>query len=129
MRNEEIEFLLFTVKQTKDSIYDVGIDLEQREYRIESTDLYGQLAGPKLEGKLRRSKVQQFREGLDELAFNSWPKNEKDTLPIHLKSASVLYSVNGERYFTTGNDNGDLSKLHKQIEQLIGTTFGSYDFY
>lgn len=129
MATGEIEFILFTVKQTDESIYDVGVDLEAREFRIEETDLYGHILGEKIEGKLRRKKVKQFEEELQALDFASWPKNEEDTLPIHLKNASVLYGMGDEQYFTTGNSTEDLSKLHKLIETLIGTTFGSYEFY
>jgi hypothetical protein len=129
MKSEEIAFLLFTVKQTEESIYDVGVDLEQREYRIERTDLYGHMEGERLEGKLRKSKVKQFQEDVEDLGLMAWPENETHTLPIHLESASVVYSVEDERHFTTGNHDEDLSGLHRLIEQLVGTTFGSYEFY
>ena len=129
MKEDAIEYLLFTVKQTEDSIVDVGIDLEQREYRIETTDLYGQLLESETQGKLRKSKVRQFQEDLKKMDFNIWPQNEKDTLPLHLKNASILYNVGGEQRFTTGHNEKDLIKIHKRLEKLVGTTFGSYDFY
>jgi hypothetical protein len=129
MNEEAIEYLLFTVKQTEDSIVDVGIDFEQREYRMETTDLYGQLLGAETQGKLRRSKVRNFKEALKAMDFCTWPQNEKDTLPLYLKNASILYNIGGEQRFTTGNNEEDLRKIHKMLEELVGTTFGSYEFY
>lgn len=129
MKYEDIQFILFTVKQTKKSIYDVGIDLKEREFRIETTDLYGHIQGPQKDGKLRRSSVEQFLTSLNDLDFLSWPQQEQGILPKNLKNATVMFNANGEMYYTVGRDTKDLAKLHKAIEQLIGTTFGTYEFY
>lgn len=129
MDYEDIEYLLFTVKQTKESIYDVGIDLKEREFRIEITDLYGHIQGPQVDGKLRRSSVKKFLSLLNDLHFLSWPKLEQGILPLDLKSATVMYNINGKMQYTTGKDTKDLAKLHKAIEQLVSTTFGTYEYY
>jgi hypothetical protein len=129
MNVKEIEYLLFTVKQSKKSIYDVGVDLKEREFRIETTDLYGHVQGPQVDGKLRRSSVEKFLTSLNDLDFLSWPQLEQGILPLDLKSATVMYNIEGKLYYTTGNNTKDLAKLHKAIEQLIGTTFGSYEYY
>lgn len=128
-RNKEIEFLMFTVKQTKDSIFDVAVDMLAREYTIVQTDLYGQTINPETGGKLRRKAVEDFAETLSKLDLVSLPVNEKNTLPIDLDNATLMYVIKGENYFTDGSQEHDLSALHKELEQLIGTTFGSYDFY
>ena len=52
MNYEDIEYILFTVKQSRESIYDLGIDLKEREFRIETTDLYGHITGPQINGNL-----------------------------------------------------------------------------
>ncbi|HLR91673.1 MAG TPA: hypothetical protein VK048_01270 [Atopostipes sp.] len=129
MKYEDIQFLLFTVKQTNKSIYDVGIDLKEREYRIETTDLYGHIQGPPIEGKLRRSSIERFLTSLNDLNFLSWPRRERGILPKNLKNATVMFNINGEMFYTVGKDTNDLAKLHKAIEQLMGTTFGTYEFY
>ena len=129
MKDQAIESILFTVKQTKKTIYDVGIDLKEREYRIETTDLYGHTQGPILDGQLRRSSVKKFLASLNDRDFHSWKKLEQGILPLKLKSATVMYSVDGEMYYTQGSSDDDLAYLHKEIEQLIGTTFGTYEFY
>lgn len=129
MNEPSIESMLFTVKQTKKTIYDVGIDLKEREYRIEITDRYGHTQGPTTDGQLRRSSVNKFLSSLNDQDFHSWKKLEQGILPLNLKSATVMYSVDGEMYYTQGNSDDDLAFLHKTIEQLIGTTFGTYEFY
>lgn len=129
MKNEDIDFIMFTVKQSKKSIYDVTIDLYAREYTIEHTDLYGQTIESEIVGKLRRKAVNQFSEKLSELDIVSLPTNEKNTLPLKLKNATLMYVIDDERYFTDGSQEQDLSELHKAIEQVVGTTFGSYEFY
>ena len=128
-KNKEIDFLLFTVKQTKDSIVDVTVDLEAREYTIETTDLYGQTLESEMGGKLRRKKATAFLETLEELNLVSFPLKDKNTLPIHLKNATLMYIINDNMYYTDGDDQHKLSLLHKEIEHLIGMTFGSYEFY
>jgi len=129
MYYEGIEYLLFTVKQNKNSIYDVGIDLKEREFRIETTDLYGHIQGTQIDGKLRRSSVKRFLSMLDELEFLSWPQRSQGILPLDLKNATVMYNIDGKMKYTTGNSTKDLAKLHKAIEQLVGTTFGTYKYY
>ena len=129
MYYEDIEYLLFTVKQNKNSIYDVGIDLKEREFRIETTDLYGHIQGTQIDGKLRRSSVKRFLSMLDELEFLSWPQRSQGILPLDLKNATVMYNIDGKMKYTTGNSTKDLAKLHKAIEQLVGTTFGTYKYY
>lgn len=129
MDYEDIEYLLFTVKQSKKSIYDVGIDLKEREFRIETTDLYGHIQGAQVDGKLRRSSVKRFLSSLNDLDFLSWPQLEQGILPLDLKSATVMYNIEGNMQYTTGNNKKDLAKLHKTIEQLVGTTFGTYEYY
>ena len=129
MYYEDIEYLLFTVKQNKNSSYDVGIDLKEREFRIETTDLYGHIQGTQIDGKLRRSSVKRFLSMLDELEFLSWPQRSQGILPLDLKNATVMYNIDGKMKYTTGNSTKDLAKLHKAIEQLVGTTFGTYKYY
>ena len=129
MYYEDTEYLLFTVKQNKNSIYDVGIDLKEREFRIETTDLYGHIQGTQIDGKLRRSSVKRFLYMLDELEFLSWPQRSQGILPLDLKNATVMYNIDGKMKYTTGNSTKDLAKLHKAIEQLVGTTFGTYKYY
>lgn len=129
MHYEDIEYLLYTVKQTKKTIYDVGIDLKEREFRIEITDLYGHLQGLEVDGKIRRSSVKRFLSSLNDLDFLAWPQLEQGILPLDLKSATVMYNIGGTMQYTTGNNTKDLAKLHKVIEQLIGTTFGTYEYY
>lgn len=129
MKNEAIEFLMFTVKQTEDSIYDVAVDLYAREYTIAHTDLYGQTIEPETGGKLRRKAVEAFTDTLSDIDIVSLPVNEKNTLPIDLRSATLMYVINDTNYYTNGSKERDLSALHKELEKLIGKTFGSYAFY
>src|SRR5699024_348652 len=129
MDYEDIEYLLFTDKQSKKSIYDVGIDLKEREFRIETTDLYGHIQGTQADGKIRRSSVKKFLSSLNDLDFLSWPQLEQGILPLDLKNATVMYNIEGNMQYTTGNNKKDLAKLHKTIEQLVGTTFGTYEYY
>lgn len=129
MNEHSIDSILFTVKQTRKTIYDVGIDLKEREFRIEITDLYGHTHGPAIDGKLRRSSVEKFLSSLNEADFISWKKLEQGILPLKLKSATVMYYIDEKVYYTKGNTDADLAFLHKAIEQLIGTTFGTYEFY
>lgn len=129
MKNEEIDYLMFTVKQEKDVIADVIVDLFVREYSIIYTDLYGQTIEPEKGGKLRRKAVEDFEEKLVEMDIVSMPVNEKNTLPINLNSAMATYFIKDVGYNTEGHKTGNLSTLHKEIEKLIGATFGSYNFY
>jgi len=129
VNNEAIEFIVFSVLQTKDSLNDVHIDLKEREFSIEKTDLYGKLMGERQQGKLRRSKVKQFKEELADIDVISWERNEEDTLPINLKDASLIYIIEDTEYYTTGDTNEGMPQLHNKIENLVGTTFGSYEFY
>ena len=127
--NKEIDFLMFTVKENEKSIADVTIDLTAREYKIEKTDLYGQTLEPEVGGKLRRKKVASFLEELNHIDVLAFPKKEKNTLPIHLKNATLMYMIDGDTFYTDGDDQNSLSQIHKTIEQLINTTFGTYEFY
>lgn len=129
MKNEEIDYLLFTVKQEKKVIADVTVDLFVREYSIIYTDLYGQTVQPEKGGKLRRKAVKAFAEKLAEMDLVSMPVNEKKTLPINLDSVMVTYFIKDVGYNTEGSATDNLSTLHKEIEGLIGQTFGSYEFY
>lgn len=129
LKNEDIDFLLFTVKQTEETIADVTVDLFMREYTIAYTDLYGHTVEPEKGGELRRKAVSEFLTTLDKLDVVSFKRNEKNTLPLHLKNATLMYIIKDEEYFTDGNEHQNLSKLHKEIEHLIGHTFGSYTFY
>ena len=129
MKNEEIDYLLFTVKQEKDVIADVTVDLLVREYSIIYTDLYGQTIEPEKGGMLRRKAVEYFKEKIVEMDIVSMPVNEKNTLPMNLDSAMVTYFIKDVGYNTEGHKTSNLSGLHKEIEALIGATFGSYNFY
>lgn len=129
MKNEEIDYLLFTVKQEKNVIADVTVDLLVREYSIIYTDLYGQTVEPEKGGMLRRKAVEDFKGKIAEMDIVSMPVNKKNTLPINLKSAMVTYFIKDVGYNTEGHKTGNLSGLHKEIEVLIGATFGSYNFY
>lgn len=129
MKNEEIDFIMFTVKQTADSIADVTVDLFVREYSIEYSDLYGQTIQPVTGGKLRRKRIEEFSDKLAEMDIVSLPLKEENTLPTDLKNATLMYVIKDVSYYTDGSAEQDLSKLHKEIEHLIGTTFGSYEFY
>ena len=57
------------------------------------------------------------------------PVNKTKTLPIKMNAAMGTYFMNEESYNTDGPIDGNLAKLHKVIEHLIGKSFGSYDFY
>lgn len=127
--NKEIDFLMFTVKENEKSIADVTLDLTAREYKIEKTDLYGQTLEPEVGRKLRRKKVASFLEELNHIDVLAFPKKEKNTLPIHLKNATLMYMIDGDTFYTDGDDQNSLSQIHKTIEQLINTTFGTYEFY
>lgn len=129
MKNEAIDYLLFTVKQEKKVIADVTVDLFVREYSIIYTDLYGQTVQPEKGGKLRRKAIKTFTDTLIEMDLVSMPINEKKTLPINMGSAMVTYFIKDVGYNTEGSATNNLSTLHKEIERLIGTTFGSYEFY
>lgn len=96
--NKEIDFLMFTVKENEKSIADVTIDLTAREYKIEKTDLYGQTLEPEVGGKLRRKKVASFLEELNHIDVLAFPKKEKNTLPIHLKNATLMYMIDGDTF-------------------------------
>lgn len=85
MKNEEIDYLLFTVKQEKNVIADVTVDLLVREYSIIYTDLYGQTVEPEKGGMLRRKAVEDFKGKIAEMDIVSMPVNKKNTLPINLK--------------------------------------------
>lgn len=129
MKNKEIDYLMFTVKQEKNIIADVIVDLFVREYSIIYTDLYGQTVEPEKGGKLRRKSIAAFAEKLDEIDLVSMPVNETNTLPINMDSAMVTYFIKDVGYNAEGHASENLSKLHKEIEGLIGMTFGSYEFY
>lgn len=129
MTNDTIEFLMFTVKETEDSIVDVTVDLQAREYTIVHTDLYGQALSKEVGGKLRGKTVKQLSEILSEIDVVSLPLNEKNTLPIHLEDATLMYVIDEETYYTDGDDVKSLSEVHQALEQAVGTTFGTYDFY
>lgn len=129
MKNEDIDFLMFTVKQTEESIADVTVDLFVKEYSIVYTDLYGHTIQPEKGGKLRRKSIRQFQEKLAELDIVALPRKESNTLPTDLENATLMYLIKDIEYYTDGSEQQDLSQLHKAIEQLIGTTFGSYEFY
>lgn len=120
---------MFTVKKTKNSIVDVIVDLLEREYTMVTTDLYGQTIEPEQGSKLRHRKINELSEKLEELDILSMPVNEKNTLPIHLKNATLTYIINEEAFNTDGHKHQNLSALHKAIEQVISKTFGSYNFY
>lgn len=129
LKNEDIDFLLFTVKQTNKVIVDVTVDLFVREYSIAYTDLYGQTIQPETGGKLRRKAIESFANRLEELDIVSMERQKTNTRPNRLKDATLMYVIKDEQYFTDGSKHTNLSALHKAIEQLIGTTFGSYEFY
>lgn len=129
MENREIDYVMFTVKQEKNKIADVIVDLYDREYSITYTDLYGHVMEPERGGRLSRHSVETFLEKLEEIDLVSMPVNETGTLPINMKDAMTTYFLHKESYNTEGPKSGNLSALHKAIENLIGTTFGSYNFY
>lgn len=129
MKNKEIDYIMFTVKQEKKKIADVIVDLYDREYSITYTDLYGHVMEPERGGRLPRKAVETFLNKLEEIDLVSMPVNKTNTLPINMKDAMITYFLHKESYNTEGPKTGNLSSLHKALEELIGVTFGSYDFY
>ncbi len=129
MEEATIDFLLFSVKKDKVSMADVGIDLQKREFRIETVDLYGHLISNDREGKLRKNKVKLLKEMFSQIQLLNWPKLKQPILPIHLKDAMLLYSIDGDLNHTIGKSVEDRKSIHKALEITLGTTFGSYEFY
>lgn len=129
LKNGNIDFVLFTVKQTDETIVDVTVDLFVREFKIEYTNLYGQTVQREQVGKLRRKGIKDFKQRLEELDVVSMARKETNTLPTKLASSMVMYIIKDETYFTEGDSDADLAAIHKAVEYLVGTTFGSYEYY
>ena len=129
MKNIAIDTILFTVKNKEKEIADVMLDLKEREYAIVYTDLYGHVTEPETGGRLRKKAIEKFGATLDEIDIVAMPVNKTNTLPIKMNAAMVTYFMKEKSYNTDGPIDGNLANLHKAIEQLIGKTFGSYDFY
>lgn len=85
---------------------------------------------------IRKSKVKKFREFLKEIKLLEWP-----TIKIGDKGyydAPLTFSYGYDEEEEVGIDeavayeaapSGTMRRIHKELENLIDTTFGSYLFY
>lgn len=85
---------------------------------------------------IRKSKVKKFREFLKEIKLLEWP-----TIKIGDKGyydAPLTFSYGYDEEEEVGIDeavayeaapSGTMRRIHKELENLKGTTFGSYLFY
>lgn len=133
-KNEKITFLSFTAKYSEEIIHDVAVDLAERNYTIEITNLEGRLIQDPIGGPLRRRSVRKYQNALSELDVISWPILEHSLLesfPTKIDHLVVVYSLDDdvEQFETIGRTTDDLVEIHKKTEQLINHTFGSYEFY
>lgn len=134
MKNKKITFIAITAKRSENVLQDVVIDLDERNYTIETVDKNGKMVQDPVEGRLRRKAIRKYREELGALDVVSWPlldESPTQSFPTILENSVVLYVLedNGEEYYTSGRENDDLVKLHKVTEHLVSTTFGSYEYY
>lgn len=134
MKNKKITFIAITAKKSENVLQDVVIDLDERNYTIETVDQNGKMVQDPVEGRLRRKSIRKYREELGALDVVSWPlldESPTQSFPTIIENSVVLYVLedNGEEYYTSGRENDDLVKLHKVTEHLVSTTFGSYEYY
>lgn len=134
MKNTEITFIALTTKYSDDVVHDVVIDFDKRNYTIETVDQYGKMVEEPIKGRLRRKALRKYQEELTQLDVVSWPlldESPTQSFPTIIENMVVLYVFDddGSEYFTTGRQNEDLVKLHKATENLVNTTFGTYEYY
>lgn len=134
MNNKEITFIALTTKYLEEVIYDIAVDLENKNYTIEKVDSEGRVLEPQIQGHLRNRSIKKYQEILEDLDVVSWPRLEESptqSFPTVIKNTVVLYSMDEsvDEYYTIGRQDSDLKKLHKATEDLISHTFGSYEYY
>lgn len=85
---------------------------------------------------IRKSKVKKYREFLKEIKLLEWPTLKLGDKGYH--DAPLVFSYGYDEEAEEGIDEAiprnaipseTMRRIHKELENLIGTTFGSYRFY
>ena len=120
----DLTFLLLNTPGSEGDSYDVWVDLEGRHFTVEHLNNQWEYLGQAIEGDLRRTRVDQLRQGLEELGLLDWPRKEEaeDT-----KTWPVTYSFQEDLdYFAMGplDQPQALGQLHRLLEDILSVTFG-----
>ncbi|BCP57366.1 hypothetical protein SUT007_08240 [Streptococcus parasuis] len=133
---ENIDFILFKAYYIEGKSVDVAVSLREQDYMIEYIGADNRVEDTVDFTPIRKSKAKKFREFLKEIKLLDWP-----TIKIGNEGyydALLIFSCGYDEEAEEGIDEAiprnaipseTMRRVHKEIEQLIGTTFGSYRFY
>lgn len=133
---ENIDFILFKDYYIEGKSVDVAVSLREQDYMIEYIGADNRVEDTVDFTPIRKSKVKKFREFLKEIKLLEWSTikfGDKDHY-----DAPLMFSWGYDEEEETGIDeavtyevapSGTMRRIHKELENLIGTTFGSYRFY
>lgn len=133
---ENVDFILFKAYYIEGKSVDVAVSLREQDYMIEYIGADNRVEDTVDFTPIRKSKVKKFREFLKEIKLLEWPTIKIGDNGYY--DAPLIFSYGYDEETEEGIDEAiprnavpseTMRRVHKEIEQLIGTTFGSYRFY
>ncbi|HFI0467265.1 TPA: hypothetical protein ACGOYW_000653 [Streptococcus suis] len=133
---ENIDLIIFRADYIEGRSVEVAVSLNEHDYMIHHLNKAGVVENKTDYIPIRLSKAKKFREFLKEIKLLEWP-----TLKLGDKGyydAPLTFSYGYDEEEGVGIDEAvpfdavpleTMRRIHKELENLIGTTFGSYRFY
>ena len=133
---ENLDLIIFRADYIEGRSVEVAVSLHDYYYLIQHVDKEGKVENELDHIPIRISKAKKFREFLKEMKLLEWPTLKLGDKGYH--DAPLVFSYGYDEEAEEGIDEAvprdavpseTMRRIHKELENLIGTTFGSYRFY
>ncbi|MGQ7374426.1 hypothetical protein ACTGW9_09935 [Streptococcus suis] len=133
---ENIDLIIFRADYIEGRSVEVAVSLNEHDYMIHHLNKAGVVENKTDYTPIRFSKAKKFREFLKEIKLLEWPTLKLGDKGYH--DAPLTFSYGYDEEEGVGIDEAvpfdavpleTMRRVHKELENLIGTTFGSYRFY
>lgn len=133
---ENLDLIIFKADYIEGKSVEVVVSLNDYYYLIQHVDKEGLVENELEYTPIRISKAKKFREFLKEIKLLEWPTLKLGDKRYH--DAPLTFSYGYDEEEEVGIDEAvpfgavpseTMRRVHKELENLIGTTFGSYRFY
>lgn len=133
---ENLDLIIFRADYIEEKSVEVVVSLNDYYYLIQHVDKEGIVENELDYIPIRISKVKKFREFLKEIKLLEWLTIKFGDKGYY--DAPLIFSWGYDEEEEVGIEeavtyevapSGTMRRIHKELENLIGTTFGSYRFY